>query len=139
MAAIHLGTVTRETSVMSKASESASGSAAEKNMLRFDQEAFDAAVELQMSFLETATRFARECAEFTAHRVESNAEDFTRFVGAKSPSELMQMQLDHMRAMFEDYSAEAGRLIALSEGAVKEGGEAVRSAYLDKTPLKKAS
>ena len=117
--------------------ETAAGKA-ERNLVLFNEEAFDSALELQMSFFETASRFAQEFSDFAARRAEANVEDFTKFAHAKSPPELLQMQLDHMRTMFEDYSKEASRLLSLTDEVVKESGEAVRSSYLDKEELKQA-
>jgi len=115
--------------------------AAEKatdNMMTFNQEAFETALEMQMSFLETATRFAKEFTDFAAHRAEVNVSDFARFAEAKSPPELLQMQLEHMRAMFEDYSSEANRLLSITGQTIGEGSEAVRSTFLTKEELKTA-
>lgn len=115
---------------MSKSETTRAAKAAETNMLQFNQEAFETVLEMQMSFLETATRFAQEFTAFAARRAESNAEDFAKLTEAKSPPELLQLQFDHMKDMFEDYSNETSRLIALAGDAVKEGGAAVRSSYL---------
>ena len=115
--------------------------AAEKatnNLMLFNEEAFETAIELQMSFLETATRFAKEFTDFAAHRAEANAEDLARFAGAKSPPDLLRMQLEHMRSMFEDYTKEANRMIGLAGETFSDSREAVRSTFLSKEELKKA-
>ncbi|MCT8972037.1 phasin family protein [Microbaculum marinisediminis] len=115
--------------------------AAEKatnNLMMFNQEAFETAIEMQMGFLETATRFAKEFTDFAVRRAEANSEDLAKFAGAKSPPELLQMQLEHMRAMFEDYTTEANRIIGLAGETIGEGSEAVRSSFLSKEELKKA-
>jgi uncharacterized protein with PIN domain len=115
--------------------------AAEKatnNLMLFNEEAVESAIEMQMSFLETATRFAKEFSAFAAHRAEANAGDFAKFAEAKSPPDLLRMQLEHMRAMFEDYTMEANRLIGLASETFSEGSEAVRSTFLTKEELKKA-
>jgi hypothetical protein len=116
--------------------------AAEKvsnNLVAFDQEVFESALEMQMSFLETATRFAKEVTDFAAHRAEANVADFSKFAEAKSPPDLMRLHFEHMRAMYEDYAAEANRLVGLAGATFGESSEAVRSTFLSKEELKKAS
>ncbi len=116
--------------------------AAEKatnNLMMFNQEALETAIEMQMGFLETAARFAREFTDFAVRRAEANTGDLAKFAGAKSPPELLQMQLEHMRAMFEDYTKEANRLLGLAGETIGESSEAVRSTFLSKEELKKAS
>ncbi|TCT12021.1 phasin protein [Tepidamorphus gemmatus] len=111
-------------------SASRSATAAEANVLQINQEALETVLELQMSFLETASRFAQEFTAFAAHRVEANAEDFARLTDVKSPPELLQLQLEHMRTMFEDYMREANKLMAMTSSLVRESGEAVRASCL---------
>jgi|GEM_PF-2121534 len=105
----------------------------------FNQEAFESALELQMSVMETASRFTQEFSEFAMHRVQANIGDIATFSSAKSPAELLQMQLDHMRKMFEDYTREANRLIGLAGETIGESSQAVRSTFLSDEELKKAS
>ena len=115
---------------MAKSATTKSATAAEANVLQVNQEAFETVLELQMSFLETASRFAQEFTAFAAHRAEANAEDFARLPDVKSPPELLQLQFEHMRTMFEDYMRETNKLMTMTGDLVKEGGEAVRSSYI---------
>ena len=115
---------------MAKSATTKSATAAEANVLQVNQEAFETVLELQMSFLETASRFAQEFTAFAAHRAEANAEDFARLTDVKSPPELLQLQFEHMRTMFEDYMRETNKLMTMTGDLVKEGGEAVRSSYI---------
>lgn len=108
------------------------------NLVTFNQEAFESAIGIQMNVLDTATRFAREFTSFAVHRAEANTEDFAKFAGARSPSELLRLQQEHMRTMFEDYSTEANRLIDLANDTVKEGSAAVRATCFGKDELEKA-
>ncbi len=112
---------------------------ASNTLVAFDQEAFETGLEMQMSFLETATRFAKEVSDFASQRAEANVADFSRFAEAKSPSDLMRLHFEHMRAMVEDYTAEANRLVGLAGETLGESSEAVRSTFLSKEELKKAS
>lgn len=121
-----------------KADPAADKKAAERNLMLFNEEAFDSALELQMSFFETASRFAQEFSDFATRRAEANAKDLSKLASAKSPPELLQMQLDHMKAVFEDYSNETGRLLSLTDDVVKESRAAVRSSFLESEDLKKA-
>lgn len=115
-----------------------SATAAETNVLQINQEALETVLELQMSFLETASRFAQEFTAFAVHRAEANAEDFARLTDVKSPPELLQLQLEHMRTMFEDYMREANRLMTMTGNLVKESGEAVRSSYMPEEAARKS-
>ncbi|MEJ8574999.1 phasin family protein [Microbaculum marinum] len=109
---------------------------AEETVVQLNEEAFDGIVEMQMSFFEAANRYAQEVSEFAARRARANIEDFSSLAGAKSPPELLQAQFGYMRTMFEDYSAEASRLMTLTRDIMMESGRAVRSSYPDE--LKKA-
>jgi hypothetical protein len=124
--------------VMSKQNNTTAAKAAEANLMRFNQEAFETVLEMQMSFLETSRRFATEFTSFVARRAEADTEDFTRFAAAGSPSELLQMQFEHMRTMFTDYAREVSRLFELAGETVKESGEALRSSSLEDPPVRKA-
>jgi len=119
-------------------SPAAAPAASDRNIMLLNEEAFDGVMEMQMSFFEAASRFAREFSDFAARRTEANVGDLSKFAEAKSPPELLQMHLEHMRKMFEDYSMEASRLLAITEDVMKESGEAVRSSYLSSQDTKKA-
>ena len=67
--------------------------ATERNVMLLGEETFDSAMELQMSFFEAASRFAQEFSNFAARRTGANVEDFSKLAGARTPPEVLQLQL----------------------------------------------
>lgn len=112
---------------MSKTDDRLRQDAAERSFVEFNQHAFEAGVGIQMALLEASSRFAGEVAAFAARRVERNVGDLARLSDARTTDDLVKLQQEHVRRLVDDYKFETGRLVAITERAVKDGAEAVRA------------
>lgn len=104
-----------------------SETATERNVARLGEEAFESAVEMQMNMVEAASRFAVEISTFASRRAGTNATDLARLASAKSPQDLVEIQVERMRRMYRDYSEETDRLFSLTQDVVKESSAAIQA------------
>ena len=102
-------------------------SAIEENVTELNREAFDVALELQMSFLSSASAFAEEFADFATRHAALVTEEMRDLSAAATPAEALQIQLTNMRKMFDIYVAETGKLLDMTNSAVTETAAAVVS------------
>ncbi len=100
---------------------------ADLGLIEINQNAFEAGLEMQMVLFETANRFAQECAAFAARRAQASVGDAAAFASVTSPDELVDVQRSRLKRMMDDYATETGRFVRLTEQAMKDGAEAVRS------------
>ena len=98
-------------------------------VVAMNREQFDAALELQMSFMNSASQFAEEFTRFAASQMQAVSEEVHACMQATTPAELMRAQLDGMRHLFEAYVGETEKLIDIANETMVETAEAVKSAY----------
>lgn len=103
------------------------GSAIEDNVTELNREAFDVALELQMSFMSNASAFAEEFADFAARQAAILSADIKSLNEATTPAEALEVQVSTMQKVFASYLAETGKLLDMTNSAMTETAAAVVS------------